>query len=248
MLFPSKRGILVQIAVLAIPLFIFMSVLWAQNDKTKDNKAPKTGKNNNALFKAEDFVPLDMGEEIKKRIYPEEILEDFENTEFKKEHLRFQYSHIRQAGVSMRTEYPAPIRNSKRYLGIKIFGRREDAVQIQMPKPIFIPYMVKRLNVWLYGKNITGSFYMVVQDIYENTHLINFGLLNFRGWKRVSVPLPKSVKQVDPVVNMGQNLKIVSFVFNPGTLAQPGSWSYLYVDDFSATVQSKYTDRQSDDW
>ena len=101
----------------------------------------------NALFKPEDFVPLDMQEEMRKRLYPQILLDDFENSTYRTEDIRFQYGGNRWASVKMMTAYPAPIRDSKRYLGIKVHGKRENAVQVYPPKPILIDDYALRLNI-----------------------------------------------------------------------------------------------------
>lgn len=250
-----RTGQRVLFSALTFILLILMSSgqLPAQqtgsSDISKGNVDEKKPINDYALFREEDFVPLDLQSESKKYIYPEVVLEDFETSTYTKKNLSFNSLIHRFADVAMRNDYPAPIKGSKRYLGVKVFGVREDAVQIYPPKPIIIDGQVERFSIWAYGKNLTGSLYAVVKDVNDNTHLVFFGLLNYRGWRRLNAPVPKQVLQQDPIItSKRRTLRVISFVFNPGTYGTEGKLNFLYLDDFSAIIKSKYTDRQSDDW
>ncbi len=238
-------------------VFVLLLLLWngvqAQtanqgNQPNSSSTANSAGKDN-ILFNEEDFVPLDLQLESRRNIYIEKVLEDFETSSYTSANMRFYEMGNRSAGIAIRQDYPAPIRGSKKYLGIRVLGSREDAIQIYPPKPIIIDEHVLKLSLWAYGKNLTGSLYVVVKDIKDNTHLLFLGLMNYRGWRKITVDMPKHVIQQDPVVTSKKNnLRIISFIFNPGSRSQESQWNYVYLDDLSAIVREKYTDRQSDEW
>lgn len=239
--------------ILLLPIILLQfNLIGAQNLKKnsdQDNKSNDTLKMpDNALFKEEDFAPLDYKSQADKKIYTEIPLEDFEANDYSEKNVKFRFSGFKQAQLRIRNEYPAPIRDSRKYLGIKVFGQKEDAVAIVPAKNIIIDKYCKQLSVWAYGKGLSGRLSVIVQDGNMNTHLLSFGQLNYRGWRKLSISIPSHVVQSDYFLNQNNKLKIVSIVFNPGNQGGEDRWSFIYLDDFTAVVRSKYSDHQTDNW
>ncbi len=234
---------------LGAALVLTLSILetgFGQNTETTKSSTGKTDEN--VLFKEENFTPLDLKGEADRKIYLEMPLEDFESGDYGANQVNFRFEGHKQAYIKIRSDYPAPIKDSKKYLGIKVFGKKEDAVAIYPIKPIIIDEFCYGLNLWAYGKGFSGRLSIIVKDSDDNTHYLTFGQLNFRGWRKLSIKIPSHVKQQDHFLNQKSKLRIVSFVFNPGNITTNDQWSYVYLDDVTAIVRTKYTDRQSDNW
>ena len=43
-------------------------------------------------------------------------------------------------------------------------------------------------------------------------------------------------------------MKIVKLIYSPKNDTQVPMWQTLYIDDITARVREKYSDRQSDEW
>lgn len=238
------------ILTLFLALFAFLSLFFISSlfGQTASEK-PKVDKGAiDTIFKEEDFVPLNIKELKKNRIYDEIPLEDFEVNNYTMKNAKFMYEKGKQAGVSIRTEYPAPIPGSKRYLGIKIFGKKEDAISIYPMKPIIIDYYCKNLSIWTYGKGLTGLLSVLIKDSTGNTHMLPFGQLNHQGWRKMFVNISNKIIQKKQFINQANHITIISLVYNPGNEKWGNKWNYVYLDELTATIRGKYTDRQSDDW
>ena len=61
---------------------------------------------------------------IDTKAYNEIVLEDFEATQFTKKNIDFLVSRSQQGDLSIREEFPAQNGRSKKYLGVKFFGRK----------------------------------------------------------------------------------------------------------------------------
>ncbi len=219
---------------MAFLLIFSLSPLNAQNKKTEKKTVKKTE------------------EEIKRpaNVYYETILEDFESTSYSKSNLQFRVVKKNQDGsLSMRDQYPAPIKKSKRYLGVKVYGRSGDYFSIVPPQPLIINKNCSSISVWVYGKGFTGELSIFIEDANGNAHRLVFGKLDFLGWRKLTVKVPGKVIQEDEFLSQKKVIKITKLIYRPGNtkLLRP-KWQYFYIDDISARVREKYSDKQSDDW
>lgn len=193
--------------------------------------------------------PADTGRVVAgDQLYSEITIEDFETTVYTDKDMSFIKSGEQQAGLSIRDQFPAPIGNSKKYLGVKIFGKQGDALTITPPKPLAIEKFCKSISIWVYGKNFSGELSMFLKDADGKVHRLPVGKLNFLGWRKLSVTLTDSVAQEDKFLTQKRELQIMKFLYKPGNIGRLPQWNYFYMDDITATVREKYTDRQSDEW
>ncbi|MBN1533562.1 MAG: hypothetical protein JXA20_12915 [Spirochaetes bacterium] len=185
-------------------------------------------------------------------VYNEEMLEDFETSQYSDKNLEFTVTQYQKAGLSMRDENPAPTGNSKKYLGIKFLGRSSgtssDILIIKPAKDIIIEKYCRQISLWVYGRKMAGELSVLVRDAKEVNHRLVFGRLNYLGWRKLSVPLGRGVSQVDDFLNQKKVLRVVQLQYRPMNVTNLPMWHYFYIDDMSGTVREKYTDRQSDDW
>ena len=183
------------------------------------------------------------------QVYYEITLEDFENSEYNDKNIRFfKKSEEEKAGIAIRDEYPAPIKNSKKYLGIKIFGKYGNVIQIIPAKKLLIDKYCRSIYIWVFGKNFAGELSMMMKDVEGRAHRIVIGKLKFLGWRKFIIKLPESIVQKDKYLTKKDQIEITKFIYQPKTKRRLSLWQYFYIDDIGAMVREKYTDKQSDEW
>lgn len=182
------------------------------------------------------------------QVYSEIILEDFETTAYTSKNLMIDRFKDQQADIVIREEYPAPIKSSKKYLGVKEYGKAGDQLIIIPPKPIVIEDYCQSISIWVYGKNFAGELSLMVMDASGQAHRLSFGKLNFLGWRKLTVKLSRTIAQEDLYLSQPRKLSVIKILYNPGNTDRLPMWNYFYIDDISAKVRKKYKDRQSDTW
>lgn len=185
---------------------------------------------------------------INDQVYTESIIEDFETNVYSKENGSLRVTKDQKFDIQMRDAFPAPVRGSKKYMGIKIYGRIGDALTITPPKNLEIKDHVQSISIWVNGKNFTGNLTLVIKDANNRTHCLNYGKLNFLGWRKLTYKLTSDIAQEDKYLAQPRSLRILKLIYRPGNAGRLPIWNYLYIDNISAKVRKKYVDRQSDDW
>lgn len=182
------------------------------------------------------------------QVYRDIILEDFETSTYTDQNISIRESRDQKASLMMREDLPAPANNSKKYLGIKIFGKSGDVSTIKPIKDIEIKQYCQSISIWVYGKNLSGELSILISDANGNTHRITFGKLNFLGWRKLTTTLSKEVAQQDKLLNQPRSIKISKILYNPGSTGEQPVWNYIYLDEITAKVREKYIDNQKDNW
>jgi hypothetical protein len=186
---------------------------------------------------------------VVQQIYSEEVLEDFEATSYTPDkNLKFDITNQQVADLEIRDQFPAQYNNSKKYLGVKCFGRLGDIFRIVPAKELVIKKYCKNINVWVYGKNFSGELQFVVQDVEGTVHNISFGKLTFNGWRKLTAPIKRQVKQQNEYLEQEKSFRILYILYKPTNDTRIPIWQYFYLDDITATVRDKYKDNQSDAW
>lgn len=188
-------------------------------------------------------------EKIDDKVYFETILEDFESTQYsKKNNIKYRTTRYQKGDISIRDVYPAPTGKSKKYLGVKVFAKKGDVFKIIPAKKLVINKYCKSIALWVYGKRFSGELSILIQDAIGQNHRIILGNTEFLGWRKLIIKLSKKIKQEDEYLNQKRYIKILQIQYRPGNMTRLPLWQYFYLDDISAMVREKYTDRQSDDW
>jgi len=187
---------------------------------------------------------------ISDQVYREVTVENFESNVYADNNITIIRSKDQKAAMAIRSDYPAPIKDSKKYLGVKIHGRVGDWATITPPKELAIADHCQSISVWVYGKNFSGELYAVMKDADGQVKKLSFGKLNFLGWRKLTVPLPKDFSQEDKFLSQPKSIYILKIQYNPGRTEQlrENDWDYFYLDDISAKVRKKYVDKQNDSW
>lgn len=182
------------------------------------------------------------------QVYHEVTLENFENTQYTDKNIDIRVIRDEKAGLSIRDEYPAPLQNSKKYLGVKVFAKNGKVATITPAAPLVINKYCRSINMWVYGKKFSGELSIILKDASGRSHRLVMGKLNFLGWRKLSIKLTDEVAQEDKYLSQKRQMEILKILYNPGNTGRLNQWNYFYIDDITAIVREKYKDRQSDDW
>jgi hypothetical protein len=176
------------------------------------------------------------------------MLDDFETAAYSDANLKFMQAADRDGVLSVGDKYPAPVNNSKRYLGVKVYAKRGDTFQIIPANPIEITKYCKAISLWVYGERSAGELSIMLQDSSGATHILNYGTIASNGWKKISKNLGTKIKQDIDYPDNKNSIKILHIQYRAFTKKTEPQWQFFYIDDITATVRDKYLDRESNDW
>ncbi len=139
-------------------------------------------------------------------------------------------------------------------LGVKIaFNQRAQAnVSMRPPKPIKIPGITKALSMWVCGRSFRHRLYVHLIDYKGDEMMVNLGLLDFAGWKKISIPVPGTIKQEEY-----HNLEWRGVSFSGMTIQTDPDDSYgsfyVYFDELRAITdifqeENRDEDDMTDGW
>lgn len=187
-------------------------------------------------------------EVINGNVYKEITLENFEETEFTKKNGTLRVTKDQKYDVMIRNDYPAPIKDTTKYLGIKLYGKKGDPLVIKPTKKLLIKDHAQSISLWVYGKNFAGELSIFLTDANGKGHRLSMGKLNYLGWRKLTIRLRKDIRQEDKFLAQPRNLEILQIIYTPGNTGRLPQWHYFYIDDITAKVRKKYEDKQSDTW
>jgi hypothetical protein len=225
-----------KLIIMLLSLLIIMPA-YTQENETGDKKEEKAADKNEAGKN-----------ETGGQVYSEITLEDFESTVYNDSNLVYRVTGDQKGGLMIRDQYPSPAKDSKKYLGVKIFGGSGDVISIIPPKRLIINKHCRSISIWAYGKGFSGELSLLLRDSADIAHRLVFGKLNFSGWKKLTVLISDEVAQQDKYLNQKKDLEILKILYNPGNTSRMLIWNYFYLDDITAAAREKYTDKQSDEW
>ncbi len=233
-----KRNIalFVLVLIMALPAF-------SQDKKAADEKAADKGKKEATEKKASEDK-----KDSTDQVYKEIPLEDFESSSYGDANLRYRISGDQKAGAAIRDVFPSPSPKSSKYLGVKLYGRQGDYLTVTPPKKIIIKQYCRAISLWVYGKNFSGELSLMLIDAEGRPHRLIVGKLNFIGWRKMTVQLNDDIAQEDKYLSQKREIELKSLLYNPGNTGRLPQWNFFYVDDITAQVREKYTDKQSDEW
>ncbi|MBQ8013524.1 MAG: flagellar filament protein FlaA [Treponema sp.] len=145
-------------------------------------------------------------------------------------------------------------------LGVKVefFRRGVDSFFIKSARPIPIEGITKTISLWVAGRNMDHSMYVLVQDYNGNNFELYLGSLGFSGWKKMSVAVPPTpdgehgIIQSSAYNGIKPGLRIVGFRVDCNPMLARGTY-YLYLDDLRAVtdlydLENRDEDDMNDDW
>lgn len=147
-----------------------------------------------------------------------------------------------------------------RVLGVKVefFHRGVNSFFIRSTRPIPIEGVTKTISLWVAGRNMDHSLFVLVQDYYGNNFELYVGSLGFSGWKKMQVAVPPTpdgehgIIQQSAYDGVRPGLRIVGFRVDCNPMLARGTY-YVYMDDLRAVtdlydVENRDEDDMKDDW
>lgn len=181
-------------------------------------------------------------------VYQTISLENFESSVFSNTNLKCSATSKRKCQLAVADEIPAPEKNSRKYLKVTLFGNHHDVAVITPPDKIRISQYCKSISIWAYGKNSPGVLSISLQDAEGRPHRLVMGRLDFTGWKKLTVAIPSEVAQMDSYIHENTDLTLLTITYHPGSFALTPRYTFIYIDDISATVRKKYLEKDQNDW
>lgn len=125
--------------------------------------------------------------------------------------------------------------DNAKFLGMQVkFNRKGDNWVDIIPakqgekglEPYEIPFkgIIHRLDMWVWGAGYFYDLEVLVRDCEGRVHTLTFGLVNFKGWKNMSVTVPTNIPQASKYLGNRNRLSFVAFRIR----TRPGE----RVDDF----------------
>jgi len=175
---------------------------------------------------------------ILKTVYQETSLVNFENIDLSKQDLLV--SGPIKSSIKIHRSYPAPIKNSKKYLGWNIEGINLGHIVLNFGSSPKIKDHCYQINIWVYGNMNKAILYITLEDTLKNIHTLKVGSLKFRGWKKLTVVLPDHVNQQNLQINSQNEIRLIKLRVDPGPKSRFQPWQQFYIDDIIAITRPKY--------
>jgi len=136
---------------------------------------------------------------------------------------------------------------NKYVLGVKVLFNQRGYVNFCMtpPKPIKIPGITKVISVWVCGRSFRHRLNLVVLDFKGEKRVLDMGLIDFVGWKKVSIAIPSAIKQNDYHNTEWRGLSFAGFTIDCDPGETYGSY-YVYFDELRA-ISDVYNEEHKDE-
>ena len=140
-------------------------------------------------------------------------------------------------------------------LGVKVsfFHRGPATFSIHPLNPIPIEGITKTISVWVVGRNYPHTLKVDFLDYNGQPQEITMGMLNFVGWKKLTVAVPPSILQTQYHYGGARNgIAITGLTVYTDDLDTYGTY-YIYFDDMRAVTDlfgesKRDSDDMSDGW
>jgi hypothetical protein len=148
----------------------------------------------------------------------------------------------------------------------KVFGARVDflrrgdaSIFIYPLRPIPVEGITKTVSVWVAGRNYNHTLVLLIQDFFGRHFELEFGKLNFQGWKKLTVAIPpqpdsgsQGIVQRNLHFSDYGGIKIVGLRIDVDPAEAYGTY-FIYFDDLRAMTDlfaenSREPDDPNDDW
>ena len=144
--------------------------------------------------------------------------------------------------------------SDKFVLGVRVdyYKRGFNQFTITPSKPLPVEGIVKTVSMWVVGRNSPHVLKMLISDQFGHNAEITMGKLNFTGWKKMTVAIPATIKQLDYHYANKMGIKVNGFRVDCDPEETYGSY-FLYIDDLRAVTdlfaeESRDVDDMMDNW
>jgi hypothetical protein len=134
----------------------------------------------------------------------------------------------------------------KKILGVRVefMQRGYNWFTVEPPRPVNLDGLVKAFEVWVCGRNQRHELYIVVHDFNNEIRYIKVGMLNFIGWKRMTAPIPYTIRQSDFRRSIRRGLTFKGFLIKCHPAETVGKF-YMYFDNLSVEL-SRFLEENRD--
>jgi hypothetical protein len=132
-------------------------------------------------------------------------------------------------------------------LGVKVaFNQRGYShFRIRPSKPIKVPGITKAVTVWICGRSFKHRMYMHVLDYMGTEMILDMGLLDFVGWKKLSIAIPVTIEQDNYHNTEWRGLSFAGFSILCDPTDTYGLY-YIYFDELRA-ITDVYNEEYRDE-
>ncbi len=132
-------------------------------------------------------------------------------------------------------------------LGVKVaFNQRGYSYfRVRPPKPIKVPGITKAVTVWVCGRSFKHRLYLNVLDYKGIEMILDMGLLDFVGWKKLSIAVPVTIEQDNYHNTEWRGLSFAGFSVACDPSETYGLY-YVYFDELRA-VSDIYNEEYRDE-
>lgn len=180
--------------------------------------------------KVADFADIDA------RIYKTVMLENFEDREV----AEIFFPQETRVQVKFSTELAPPIAESQRYASLHILESGERRARLQFINPPVVNEHCRAFTFWLNVEKPHARLSLIVEDRDGVRHFIDSGDLQFRGWRRMTLPVSQKIRQNDRYLGEKAALKLIGIEIVFSKKYTKGKLPVILIDEIAAEVRRKY--------
>ena len=139
-------------------------------------------------------------------------------------------------------------------LGVKVaFTQRGYShFSLTPPRPVKIPGITKAVTLWVCGRSFKHRLYLNILDYKGGKRVLDMGLLDFVGWKKLSIAIPASIEQDNYNNTEWRGISFTGFVVKCNPSESSGVY-YVYFDELRAVTdiyneEYRDEDNMNDGW
>lgn len=167
----------------------------------------------------------------------EKMVEDFENFDLQKYHLKNKYNISPHFKISKYLTSPTKI--SRNSFMIRL-TKGSSSFHIQFNTPYEIQGYIESFHFEVFSNNTGGTIFLFLVDSHYLQHKIIIGKLDFKGWKSISVPIQNKIVQNDLTLYQNAKMKFVGLLYEAPKVINEENERLIVLDDISVKTRDKY--------
>ncbi len=174
--------------------------------------------------------------EIDSKIFRTEMLENFEEGELT------EILEPAQPGAELvfSSDFAPPVLESRRYVSVRLTESDTRRVRLQFKNPPEVREHCRAFSFWLNVEKPYARLTLLIQDRRGDRHVIDSGDLQFRGWRRMVLPVPLKIQQQDYYLNEKSAMKLLGIEIVFSRKYAKGKLPVILIDEIAAEVRKKY--------
>jgi hypothetical protein len=174
--------------------------------------------------------------EIDSRIYSYQMLQNFEEGELSE----LLEPALAGTEIVLSTDFAPPVSESRRYVSVRLNESDTRRVRLQFKEPLEVRDYCRAFSFWLNVEKPYARLSLIVEDRQGVRHFIDSGDLQFRGWRRLVLPVPHKIRQQDYYLNEKSALKLMGIEIVFSRKYAKGKLPVILIDEIAAEVRKKY--------